>query len=240
MFRAWFVEFEPVKAKAAGATVFPSMPQEIFESLPTRMVDSEVGPVPEGWGVRKLGDFLRLRGERLAPSEETERLAYVPIDCITSKRVTLQEFKSGNDAKSSLVRFHEGDVLFGAMRPYFHKVCLAPFEGTTRTTCFVLVPRVALDRAFTLILVSEETTIEYATNHSVGSTIPYAKWEGSLENMPCIGPPQSIRKAFGSAVDPSLAHCAASVRESRKLAQLRDYLLPKLLSGDVRVGVSDA
>ena len=47
--RAWFIDFEPIKAKAAGAASFPSMPQPVFDALPTRFVDSEIGPVPEGW-----------------------------------------------------------------------------------------------------------------------------------------------------------------------------------------------
>ena len=57
IFRAWFVDFEPVKAKAAGAIAFPSMPQPVFDALPARFVDSEVGPVPEGWEVATLGDI---------------------------------------------------------------------------------------------------------------------------------------------------------------------------------------
>ena len=49
IFRAWFVDFEPVKAKAAGADFFPSMPQYVFDALPTRFVDSEIGPCRRGW-----------------------------------------------------------------------------------------------------------------------------------------------------------------------------------------------
>ena len=59
-FRAWFVDFEPVKAKAAGADSFPSMPQHIFDSQPTRFVDSEIGPVPEGWEVKALSTICTL------------------------------------------------------------------------------------------------------------------------------------------------------------------------------------
>ena len=61
IFRAWFVDFEPVKAKADGATSFPSMPQHVFDALPTRFDDSDIGPVPEGWEVKALtsvADFL--------------------------------------------------------------------------------------------------------------------------------------------------------------------------------------
>lgn len=235
IFRAWFVDFEPVKAKAAGATAFPSMPQAVFDALPTRFIDSEIGPVPEGWAVGALGDILRERKERIVRSEETLRLPYVPIECITARQVTLEEWKDGREANSSLIRFVAGDILFGAMRAYFHKVCLAPFGGTTRTTCFVLNPKAEKDRAFSLMLASETSTVEYATNHSIGSTIPYAKWENSLASMPCIIPPESLRAAFADLVDDQLWYCQQLVRESAKLRKMRDYLLPKLLSGEVRV-----
>lgn len=235
VFKAWFVDFEPVKAKAAGATAFPSMPPETFAALPTRFTNSPLGPVPEGWEVGKLGDLLSERGERVTPSPETVALPYVPIDCITTKRITLETFKGGEEAQSSLIRFRKGDVLFGAMRPYFHKVCLAPFEGTTRTTCFVLVPKTNDDRGFALMLASEVSTVEFATTHSVGSTIPYAKWQNSLCDMPCVVPPEQIRCTFNAFVDPILRLNAQAVLESSKLAALRDYLLPRLLSGRVRV-----
>ena len=60
VFKAWFVDFEPVKAKAAGATAFPGMPAATFAALPARLVDSQLGPVPEGWEVRRLKDVLTL------------------------------------------------------------------------------------------------------------------------------------------------------------------------------------
>ena len=62
IFQAWFVDFEPVKAKAAGATAFPSMPQPVFDALPMRFVDSEIGPVPEGWEVKALSSTCTLVG----------------------------------------------------------------------------------------------------------------------------------------------------------------------------------
>ena len=62
IFRAWFVDFEPVKAKAEGATSFLSMPQEVFDTIPTRIVDSDIGPVPEGWEVKAIGDVVTAKG----------------------------------------------------------------------------------------------------------------------------------------------------------------------------------
>jgi type I restriction enzyme S subunit len=239
-FKAWFVDFEPVKAKAAGQTNFPGMDPATFASLPDRLTDSAFGLVPRGWAVGTLGDLLNERGERMAPGEETRRLPYVPIDCITSKRVTLERFRSGEEAQSSLIRFRSGDILFGAMRPYFHKVCLAPFVGTTRTTCFVLTPRTESDTAFALMLASEDATVQFATTSSVGSTIPYAKWKNSLSEMPCVVPPQGLRAAYQAVAEPMLQLGNQGVGESFRLAALRDNLMPRLLSGKVRVRLSKA
>ena len=69
IFRAWFVDFEPVNAKAAGAASFPSMPQPVFDSLPTRFVDSETGPVPEGWEVKTTSESILLTMGQSPPSE---------------------------------------------------------------------------------------------------------------------------------------------------------------------------
>lgn len=235
IFRAWFVDFEPVNAKSASSTSFPSMPQIVFDALPVCFDESSIGLVPRGWGVCGLGDYLTERKERVEPSEETALLPYVPIDCITSKRVTLEAWKDGREANSGLIKFFSGDVLFGAMRPYFHKVCLAPFEGVTRTTCFVLKPNNSFFSGFCLMLASEEKTIEYATSHSIGSTIPYAKWPNSLVDMPCIRPSEDIVAAFSSLIEPMLSHCQHLIVESERLSSLRDYLLPKFLSGELVV-----
>src|SRR6266446_5122830 len=94
----------------------------------------------------------------------------------------LYESKPGDEAQSSLTRFYKGDILFGAMRPYFHKVCIAPFNGTTRTTAFVLFPTRVADFAYAVVLVHDPDTIDYATRHSTGSTIPYAVWGGFHAN----------------------------------------------------------
>ena len=64
IFGAWFVDFEPVKAKAAGETAFPSMPQPVFDALPTRFVDSEIGPVPEGWAVKAVSEIFGVNPAR--------------------------------------------------------------------------------------------------------------------------------------------------------------------------------
>jgi type I restriction enzyme, S subunit len=233
VFRAWFVDFEPVRAKAAGATSFRGMPQDFFDTLPDQLEQSEIGEIPKGWMVGNLGSLVGLRNERIKAGAETEALPYVPIDCIDSQSVWLMQEKPGTEAQSSLVKVYPNDILFGAMRPYFHKVSISPFEATTRTTVFVLRPNRASDLPYSLMVLSEEKTIEFATTSSVGSTIPYAKWEGVLERFQIPIPPAQTREAFGNCVS-AIIHLGMSTKpEVDNLISLRDTLLPKLISGEL-------
>ncbi len=233
VFRAWFVDFEPIRAKAAGATSFRGMPQDLFDKLPIEFEDSAVGAVPRGWSAENLGSLVELRNERVKTGPETEALPYVPIESIDAKSIFLMREKSGSEAQSSLTRIYPNDILFGAMRPYFHKVCISPFEATTRTTVFVLKPRAASDLHYALMLLSEDKTVEFATTSSVGSTIPYAKWEGVLAGMEIALPPITIRAAFGEYVSPIIGRGMRTKDEAETLTVLRDTLLPKLISGEL-------
>jgi type I restriction enzyme S subunit len=233
LFKSWFVDFDPVRAKAEGRD--PGLPQPLTDLFPARLVDSELGEIPEGWEVGRLGDVLCQRVERCIASAETVARPYVPIECISSKSLFLADSKPGEEAQSSLTKFYKDDLLFGAMRPYFHKVCIAPFDGTTRTTVFVLYPRRKDDFAFATLLLHDSETIDFATRHSTGSTIPYAVWVDSMDGMPTVLPPSDVRAAFDHAVRPVLARIPRPYFESRTLADLRDTLLPKLISGELRI-----
>ncbi len=216
-------------------STLPGLPADLYDLFPDRLVDSELGEIPEGWEVRPLGDVLVQSVDRCSPSDETRSRPYVPIECIAARSLLLAESKPGEEAQSSLIRFRKGELLFGAMRPYFHKVAIAPFDGTTRTTVFVLQPRHADDFSFAALLLHDAKTIEYATNHSTGSTIPYAVWQGSLEMMPIVLPPLVVRKGFDQIARPLLDRIPPVFFANRTLAALRDALLPKLISGELRV-----
>ncbi len=233
LFKSWFVDFDPVRAKAEDRDL--GLPNAIADLFPDSFEDSKLGEIPKGWRVGKLGDLLEQRVERCVASSETAARPYVPIDCISSKSLFLTESKPGEEAQSSLAKFYKGDLLFGAMRPYFHKVCIAPFDGTTRTTAFVLFPRAKEDFAFATLMLHHPDTIDYATRHSTGSTIPYAVWSGSLEEMLVIVPPSEVRRAFDSVVRPMLDRIPEPHFQNMTLAAMRDTLLPKLISGELRV-----
>jgi type I restriction enzyme S subunit len=244
LFKSWFVDFDPVRAKMERCwrkgESLPGLPAHLYDLFPDSFEESELGEIPRGWTVGKLGNVLSQRVERCTASAETAARPYVPIDCISAKSLFLRESRPGEEAQSSLTKFYKGDLLFGAMRPYFHKICIAPFDGTTRTTAFVLYPRQPDDFAFGTLLLRHPDTIDFATRHSTGSTIPYAVWTGSLEEMPVVMPPLEIRKAFNGIAHPILLRIPEPYFENRTLAVLRDSLLPKLISGKLQVVLTNS
>ena len=109
--------------------------------FPDSMEESELGLIPNGWNSDTLNSILLLHKSTVKPGLETVSVPYVSVDQINSQDIFLKQSKPGIEAQTSLVGFNKNEMLFGAMRPYFHKVALAPFNGTTRTTTFVLRPK---------------------------------------------------------------------------------------------------
>ena len=221
IYRQWFVEFH-----------FPGHEK-------VKMVESELGLIPEGWEVGKLGDAIENIREKVKPGKHLEPLPYVPIDCIPRRSIALMEHKPSSEAKSSLIAFKRGDILFGAMRSYFHKVIFAPFDGITRQTCFVLRSKNCNNYPFDLFTTFQDSTVKYSSNYSTGSTIPYATWSGALAIMPIVRPPDQLIKQFSDIVAPMLDSVRIMTMKNTNLRQTRDLLLPKLISGELDVSELD-
>jgi type I restriction enzyme S subunit len=222
LYREWFVRFR-----------YPG-----HESVP--LVDSPLGQIPQGWEVKKLCDLISYNRRATKPGHYLDERRYVPIDCLPSKSLALLEAKAIEEAQSSLQLFEKGDILFGAMRPYFHKVVVAPFAGVTRTTCFVFKPVQLEWHAFATMTAFDESTVAYANAHSQGATIPYAVWDGALSDMPLILPPRELLCCFEKVVAPMIAHLSQSFFTLNNLRRTRDLLLPRLLSGQVALESKDA
>ena len=178
--------------------------------------------------------MLQLKKQSIKPGSNTE-LPYLPIDVIPMKTFALTEFKPNSEAKSSLITFNKDDIIIGAMRVYFHRVILAPCDGITRTTCFTLVPYHSEYLSFALLCCNQESTIDFAQKTSKGSTMPYAIWKGGLGDMTIHIPDPKIAQKFNDMVLPMLHQIQNSYFENKKLKELRDSLLPRLMSGELDV-----
>ena len=203
------------------------------------MVESPLGPIPQGWEMGEFGDIVENVKERVEPGTHLDHLPYVPIDCIPRRSISLVEQKPSGEAKSSLIAFRQNDILFGAMRSYFHKVILAPFDDITRQTCFVLRSKNSSNYPFDLFTAFQDSTVQYSSNRSTGSTIPYATWDHALVMMPIFRPPDTLIKQFCDASVPLLDSIQVMLKKNANLRQARDLLLPKLISGEIDVSELD-
>lgn len=212
----WFVNF-----------CFPDHSKtKLFDS------DTDFGKIPQGWKVATLSDLVENVRNATPSGEILKERNYVPIDAIDSQSLTLQKYNSWTEAKSSLILFEKGDILFGAMRPYFHKVAIAPFSGVTRGTCLVLRPK--YDLAFCAVTLFQKETIDFATVNSQGATIPYINWN-VLAKKKCLIPSNEVISAYSKYVQPLFELNQKLAQEIEKLIQSRDLLLPKLVTGEIKV-----
>lgn len=240
IFRTWFVDFEPVKAKAAGATGFPSMPQQVFDSLPTRFVDSDIGPVPEGWGATAISSVGTLvSGGTPKRSEPAYWGGDVPWYSVkdaprdgeiwvfnTSERIT------DNGLLNSAARIVPKGCTIISARGTVGKLAMAGTPMAFNQSCYGLLP--SDDASFChlhLLMQTIVANLQQRTHGSVFDTITRATFDGLLVAKPA----GDVVSSFEAVVTPIFDLLLASLQESSKLAEMRDYLLPKLLSGQVRV-----
>ena len=237
LFQSWFVDFDPVRAKLDGRKPVGLDPAtaDLFSDS---FQDSALGEIPHGWRLGTLGELVELRTDRVDATPAKDSTRYIALEDMPSKSIDLSSFQLGSAVNSSITAFRKGDVLFGSMRPYFHKVGLAFFDGITRTTTFVVRPRKDCFRHFALLHFFSDDVVAHSTTASVGTTIPYVRWD-SMESYRIPIPPDSLLVAFEKTVSPLVERIAAQGEESRTLATLRDTLLPKLLSGELSVAAEN-
>lgn len=193
-----------------------------------------VDGVPEGWIAGCLGDIAIDTGKREKKDNRDQYSYYLPIDCLPKKSLAYSEVNDISLAESSLIAFSETDIVFGAMRPYFHKVVVARDNGLTRSTCFVLNAKESQYWAYLLMLMFSEDTVNYATKISVGTTMPYARWK-DMVNMPVVIPSIELAENFKEIVVPLIEKINILTEQIISLVEARDRILPKLMNGEIEI-----
>jgi type I restriction enzyme S subunit len=135
--------------------------------------------------------------------------------------------------ESNKFQFKKGEILFGKLRPYFHKVGVAPIDGVCSTDIIVVVPRAEGWFGFVLGHISSDAFVEHTNAGATGTKMPRTSWK-DMEQYQIVIPPDALSDAYTGLVRPIFDRIIASIHERRTLAALRDTLLPKLLSGELR------
>lgn len=187
--------------------------------------------VPTGWKRSELDDLVYQSGCSVKKADRGEFGHYLPIDSIPSKAITCWESDSIINASSSLISFRRDDFLFGAMRPYFHKVIIAPYKGLTRSTCFVLS---AIDEnywAYAYMTLFAGDCVRYATAISVGTTMPYVRWD-DFRHMPVLLPTKAVAQSFEQLFQPIRNCVELLTKQNAELSEARNRILLKLMSAE--------
>jgi type I restriction enzyme S subunit len=235
LFKAWFVDFEPVRAKMEGrwrrGQSLPGLPVHLYELFPDRLVDSELGEIPEGWRVVRLGDLISFEKGRKPP------VSY-PSPCKGCLPVVLIENFNGIVSSYALPKgmtiAQEKDVLmvmdgassgrvetghYGIVGSTLAKITLR--EGLGVGTYFLY---------YTLKLLEPEIR-----EHLTGTSIPHADKNWISAQMVCFPNKGELLFYFEEIVGQMRKRIRALRDGSRTLAALRDALLPKLIRGEIRV-----
>jgi type I restriction enzyme S subunit len=235
LFKAWFVDFEPVRAKMEGrwqrGQSLPGLPAHLYDLFPDRLVDSELGEIPEGWRVVRLGDLISFEKGRKPP------VSY-PLPCKGCLPVVLIENFNGIVSSYALPKgmtiAQEKDVLmvmdgassgrvetghYGIVGSTLAKITLR--EGSGVGTHFLY---------YALKLLEPEIR-----EHLTGTSIPHADKNWISAQMVCFPNKGELLFYFEEIVGQIRERIRALRGESRTLAALRDSLLPKLIRGEIRV-----
>ena len=233
IFKSWFVDFDPVKAKMEGRTP-AGVPEEITDLFPDKLVESELGLIPERWEVGKIKDIATNKRQVIEPAALHQEKPYIGLEHIPKKSIALDDWGSVETVKSSKFKFNKGDILFGKLRPYFHKVGIAPVDGVCSTDILVLIPKSPLMYSLLLLNVSDSKFIEYTTKCSTGTKMPRTNWN-DISKFDIILPPNDIVYSFEKSINSLFKRILVNIWESRLLGFLRNVLLPKLISGEIRM-----
>jgi type I restriction enzyme S subunit len=160
--------------------------------------------------------------------------AYIALEHMPKRCIALSEWDKANGVESNKFEFKKREILFGKLRPYFHKVGIAPVDGVCSTDIVVIKPRSEDALPFVLGHASSDEFVQYTNAGSTGTKMPRTSWS-EMASYPISLPTKPVLVAFNSMVLPALERMIAGIHESRTLANLRDTLLTKLISGELRV-----
>ena len=237
LFKSWFVDFDPVRARVEGRDT--GLPDHIADLFPDRLADSELGEIPEGWAAVPLPDLIEINPTRpLRRNAVTPYLdmANMPTKGHAPDKIIDRPFGSG-------MRFINGDTLVARITPCLEngKTAYVDFleqgqVGWGSTEYIVLRPKPPLPCEFAYCLARSNRFREFAIRNMTGTSGRQRVSAKVLARFVLPSPPDTVCSVFRQLIQPLIAQAREAGNEARTLATLRDALLPKLVSGEVRLG----
>tara|TARA_B100000780_G_C21105629_1_gene446415 strand:- start:148 stop:1410 length:1263 start_codon:yes stop_codon:yes gene_type:complete len=232
LFKSWFIDYDPVRAKLEGR---PSeLSKEISDLFPDSFEDSELGEIPKGWSVKKITDIAEKISHKFKKNENWSQEKLIDLARMPINSISLNSFGKGEELSSSVCKFNKYDFLFGSIRPYFYKAGICPFDGVSNTSVFILRGINTFDREFMYFYCSSDNTFKKSIQYSEGTKMPVIKWN-HFKKFCFALPGEELRKCFSKKTNNIVKKIISNTKEQEILINLRDELLPKLISGELRI-----
>ena len=197
----------------------------------TRLVDG----VPVGWERKTLGDVCTDIRDTVSPDEVEPDSPYIGLEHIPRRSISLTDWGKADAVTSTKHRYIEGDILFGKIRPYFHKVGISFTDGVASSDAIVIRPFDHTMRALVLMTTSsDEFVAEASQTAREGSKMPRADWKLMLK-FPFAVPPSVLLTDFSESISDITSQLRNLCFQNQKLRTARDLLLPRLMSGEIKV-----
>lgn len=187
-----------------------------------------------GWKKGTLGDIADNIRVNVCVAELNDYEHYVGLEHIEKKHFALYCWGNTSELESNKSCFRKRDILFGKLRAYFHKVCFAPVDGVCSTDILVIRPKMPEAYMLCLLWFFSEDVVNYSDASSGGTRMPRTNWD-TLASYEILIPPGESVARFNHHVLPMIDRIEHNIFSIRTLSHLRDTLLPKLMSGEVRV-----
>ncbi len=237
LFKSWFVDFEPVRAKMEGRST--GLPPEIEELFPNEMMDSEMGEIPKGWEVGWFGDVVeQLREQENPLSLSNVLFHHYSLPAFDEGQTPKLEY--GERIKSLKSRVPPGTILLSKLNPEIERVWLVDVSPGERAICstefLVLHARTPFGRNYAYCLARSPVFRQQIEGLVTGTSKSHQRAQvDSILDIEIVIPPSPIIAAFERSAAGLLERTFVCRRQSLTLAAQRDTLLSKLITGEVRI-----
>ena len=247
LFKAWFVDFESVRAKQEGrwqrGQSLPGLPAQLYDLFPDRLVESELGEIPEGWPIVAFGDVAhQVKGTLNPGGSPQESFTHYSLPAFDAGQAPVIEL--GSEIKSNKTPVPDGAVLVSKLNPHIPRIWMIDNAGANAvcsTEFIAWAPKAPASGAFLYCLASSPEFNSAMRQLVTGTSNSHQRVKpDQLRDIRVVAASPGVIETFSEVVHSLMEQVLQGRNESRSLAQLRDTLLPKLISGELRIPDADA
>ncbi|WP_339186039.1 restriction endonuclease subunit S [Brevibacillus sp. FSL K6-6036] len=221
LYKHWFVDFGPFQDR--------------------QFIESGEGTIPEGWSFKRLDELVAINEQSVGKNYPFDQIEYIDISSVATGVLEGTTTYMLDEAPSRAKRLvFSGDIIWSTVRPnrksylYIHR----PAENTVVSTGFAVITPKTVPSSFLYCHVTTDEFVDYLVSNAEGSAYPAVRPDVFARAMVCV-PTEDVLASFDEKVGPLILHMQENMIENKELQKTRDYLLPRLLSGEIEVKTAE-